>query len=109
MQKRCTTIYNGYKIEEKEDNGLVLPPLSIEIVRKFQLNLLFLEHNPFVSFQVGHVNFFSVFDNFWMFLWHQPADVAEEESTVSIVRICICVRIFMVLSVITNPYIKAIL
>lgn len=73
------------------------------------MNLLFLEHNVFVSLQVGHVDFLSKFQDFWVLSRHQPSNVTEEKATVGIMRVSISVRIFVVLTMITDPNIKAVL
>lgn len=70
---------------------------------------LFLEHDVGVGFQIGHVNLLSVLDDFRVLARHQPAAVAEEESSVGVVRIGVCVRVFVMLAMVSHPHIQAIL
>lgn len=70
---------------------------------------LFLEHNVSIGFQIRHVDLLAVLLNFWMFFGHQPANVAEEKATICIMWIGICVRVLVMLTMITNPHIQAIL
>lgn len=68
-----------------------------------------LEHNHWIGFQVRHIDFFAIFQDLWMLSGHQPTDVAEEEATVCIMRISISVRVFMMLTMITNPDVQTVL
>lgn len=68
-----------------------------------------MEHNPWISFKVRHVNLLSVLNNLWMFSWHQPSNMRKEEAPICIMWIGISIGIFMMLSMISYPNIQAIL
>lgn len=102
VRKLCTTICNGCRenIEKKHENQYRGKQLQV-----CKCHSLFLEHDVFVGFQVAHINFFPILQYLWMFTWHQPTNMTEEKSTIRIMRIRISVRILVMLSMITNPYI----
>lgn len=72
-------------------------------------NLLFLKHDPWIGFQIGHVYFLAILYDLWMFSRHQPADMRKEKSPICIVRIGVRIGVFMVLSMISHPNIQTVL
>lgn len=72
-------------------------------------DLLFLKHDPWIGFQIGHVNFLAILNDLWMFPRHQPADMRKEKSPICIVRIGVRIGVFMVLPMISHPNIQTVL
>lgn len=70
---------------------------------------LFLKHDEWVHFNVGHFDIFTLLDDLWVFAHHQPSDVREEESPRCVVWVAVRVAVFVVLPVISNPHIQAVL
>jgi hypothetical protein len=63
----------------------------------------FLKHDVRIGFDVRHVYGFSIFDDFRMFSNAQPKNMREPEASISVVRISVGVRIFVVLSMVSDP------
>ena len=72
-------------------------------------SVLVLPHNDRIIFQVAHVNKFSLCFNVWMFSAQKPAHVSEKETSLDIVWICICLREFVMSSMISHPHVYRIL
>lgn len=92
-------------------SGAVPTGFSADLLGNASLraNSLFLKHDVGIGLQVGHVNLLSILDDFRMLPAHQPANVGEEEAAIGIVRICVGVRVLVVLTVIPDPYPEAVL
>lgn len=58
-------------------------------------NLLLLEHDKRIQFQIRHVNCRSFVFDVWMFLNHKPSHMRKKNATRHIVRIGISVCIFV--------------
>jgi hypothetical protein len=63
-------------------------------------------HHP-VIFQIAHVDAFAFVDHIWMLANHYPAHVGEEEASVDVVRVGICVRELVVDPVVSCPHVHA--
>ena len=68
-----------------------------------------LEHNYRISFQVRHVNSLPLLFHHRMFPHQQPSNVREKEASVYIVRVRICVRIFVMQAMIPTPSVQRVL
>jgi hypothetical protein len=71
--------------------------------------ILPLKCTNWISFQITHVNLLSKFLHIWMLLAHQPSHMCEKESSRCTVWICICVCKLMMWSMISRPFIDAVL
>lgn len=71
---------------------------------KSRENLLLLDHNEWIGDTVAHINGFPFFIDFGTFGHHEPANVWEEESPTSVVRIGIAVLIFVMHPMIMHPH-----
>lgn len=67
------------------------------------LSLLLLEHHHPVGFQVVHVNPSAELDDVGVLLAHEPSNVAEEEATLRVVRISVCIRVAVMQTVVATP------
>lgn len=65
--------------------------------------LLLLELQDGIAFQVAHVNFLSLLQNFRVLLAHQPSHVGEEKTSSRVVRISIRVRELVMNSMVPGP------
>lgn len=65
--------------------------------------MFLLEHYDWIFLEVGHVNFSTLFDQFWWFLDQQPSDVSKEKSFADGVGIELCVWKLVVKSMISAP------
>lgn len=73
------------------------------------LYLRFLKHYYWICLKVGHIDRLAFIDDGWVFFRHQPTHVREEETPVGIMGICICIRVFMMQSVVSHPDVQAVL
>lgn len=74
-------------IKKKSVEGINL----ITVSNLIKINSLFLKHDVWVGFQIRHVDFLSILDDFWMFSNAQPTNVAEPKSSTSTMWIGISV------------------
>ena len=65
--------------------------------------LPFLERKYWVLFQITYVDSFAFLLNVRMFSTQQPTNMRKEESSLCVIRVCICLAIFMMNSVIFGP------
>ena len=81
--------------------------------RQFQIetscDVLALVDDDGVLEEIADVDCFAAAFDFRMFLHEQPADVREEETAASVVRICIRFTEFVVYPVIPTPLVNVIL
>lgn len=70
---------------------------------------LFLEHNDCVLFQIGHRDVFPFCLHIRMLPQHQPTHVREKETAFRIMRVGICIGVFMMHPMISNPFMNAVL
>jgi hypothetical protein len=70
---------------------------------------LFLKHDVWIHFYVGHVDGFALFDDVTMLANHQPSDVREKETTRSVVRVGVGVAVLVMLPVISDPNVQTVL
>lgn len=68
-----------------------------------QQNLLLLPHDELVSLQVTHVDDLSLLNDIRMRCQEQPADVREEKTALCIMRVGICLGVFVVDSMVVRP------
>lgn len=72
-------------------------------------NLLLLESQDRICFQVAHINVVSFGLDLGMFPDQQPSDVGEEEASGRVVGVSISFRVLVVHTVITGPVYDGIL
>ena len=95
------------KIYDLSSNDSVSDRVNLKAYNIFYL--LPLEHNNWISIQVGEINALSTFDDFRALLAAEPAHVGEEEAPLRIVRVCVSVRVFVVGAVVAGPLEYAVL
>ena len=72
-------------------------------------HILPLKHDHFIGLQVGELQLASLLDDVRVLPHQEPADVGEEESPQGVMGVRVCLREFMVDSVISSPLINIIL
>lgn len=65
--------------------------------------LLFLKHNHPISLHVSHIDSSPKLNDDGVFFRHEPADMAEEKSTLRVVRITVGVGVAVMQAVIATP------
>lgn len=68
-----------------------------------------LEHQHFISEKFGNVEFFLFLFHQRMLYRHKPTHMREKESSLGIVRICVCIIVCVVKFVIPSPHKHAVL
>lgn len=71
--------------------------------------VLFLEHHQPVRFQVAHIDRFAFGNDRRVFAAHQPAHVGEKEPAMGVMRIRVRIAVFVVLTMVSHPYVQTIL
>jgi hypothetical protein len=74
-----------------------------KILSIIEFNLPFLPHYNRISFKVAHINYLTFGHHFWVRCQHQPPNVSEEKTSLSIMWISFGFRIFVMNSVIVSP------
>lgn len=65
--------------------------------------VLLLESEDRISIKIAHVNIVSFLLDVRMLAYQQPTNMSEEESTSSIVWVSICLRVFVVHTMVSSP------
>lgn len=87
--------HNIWKNKENE--------MSHSALRTYIPSLPFLPHDDIISFQVTHVNGFSLLNHIGMRSQEKPTNMCKEESSLGVMWIGICFRIFMVNTMVVGP------
>lgn len=72
-------------------------------------DLLLLEHDDFIFLEVLDADATAFFNDHGMLAAHKPANVGEEESSLSVMGICVSFAVLVVNAVVSHPLVHVVL